>query len=81
MIGVWFLMKQAGVDTVYLAIESGSRRELRDIIKKPLAFERVLTHVKPERIVNRREAIKRLWWRFGWERPEIRKALVAKPDM
>jgi hypothetical protein len=45
----------------------------------PHAFERVLTHVKPERIVNRREAIKKLWWRFGWERPEIRKALVGLP--
>jgi hypothetical protein len=45
----------------------------------PHAFERVLTHVKPERIVNRRAAIKKLWWRFGWERPEIRKALVGLP--
>jgi type II restriction/modification system DNA methylase subunit YeeA len=43
------------------------------------AYERVLTHVRPERIVNRREAIKRLWWRFGWERPEIRKALIGLP--
>lgn len=43
----------------------------------PVAFERVLTHVRPERIVNRREAIKRLWWRFGWERPEIRKATAG----
>ncbi|MEO7797421.1 MAG: DNA methyltransferase [Opitutaceae bacterium] len=45
----------------------------------PQAFERVLTHVRPERLVNRREAIKRLWWRFGWERPEIRKALHGLP--
>ncbi|MEO6994084.1 MAG: DNA methyltransferase [Lacunisphaera sp.] len=45
----------------------------------PEAYERVLTHVKPERVVNRREAIKKLWWRFGWERPEIRKALVNLP--
>lgn len=45
----------------------------------PQAFERVLTHVRPERIINRREAIKRLWWRFGWERPEIRKALAGLP--
>ncbi len=41
----------------------------------PVAFERVVTHVRPERIVNRRDAIKRLWWRFGWERPEIRRAM------
>ncbi len=41
----------------------------------PAAFDHVVAHVKPERIVNRREAIKRLWWRFGWERPEIRKAM------
>jgi radical SAM superfamily enzyme YgiQ (UPF0313 family) len=35
------LMKQAGVDTIFLAIESGSKRVLRDIIKKPLVIERV----------------------------------------
>lgn len=45
----------------------------------PQAYQRVLTHVRPERVVNRREAIKRLWWRFGWERPEIRKALLNLP--
>jgi hypothetical protein len=39
------------------------------------AFQHVLTHVRPERLVNNREAIKKLWWRYGWERPEIRRAL------
>jgi hypothetical protein len=43
----------------------------------PAAFQHVLTHVRPERIVNRRDAIRRLWWRYGWERPEIRKAMVG----
>lgn len=41
----------------------------------PAAHNHVFAHVRPERIVNRREAIKKLWWRFGWERPEIRKAM------
>jgi hypothetical protein len=43
----------------------------------PAAFQHVLTHVRPERLPNRRAAIRRLWWRYGWERPEIRKALVG----
>ena len=36
-----YLMRQAGVDTIFLAIESGVKRVLHDIIKKPLAFDRV----------------------------------------
>lgn len=36
-----FLMKKAGVESVYLAIESGSPRVLRDIIKKPIRIEKV----------------------------------------
>lgn len=41
----------------------------------PAAFQHVIDHVKPERDVNRRDSIRRLWWRFGWERPLVRKAL------
>ena len=52
-----------------------SEEQARDT--NPQAFERVVTHVRPERIANRREAIKKLWWRFGWERPEIRKAMIG----
>lgn len=39
----------------------------------PAAFQHVLDHVKPERMTNRRESIRDLWWRFGWERPKLRK--------
>jgi anaerobic magnesium-protoporphyrin IX monomethyl ester cyclase len=35
------LMKKAGVDTIFLAIEHGSKRVLKDIIKKPIAFNRI----------------------------------------
>lgn len=35
------LMKNAGVDTLFLAIEHGSKRVLRDIIRKPIAFNRI----------------------------------------
>lgn len=38
----------------------------------PAAFQHVLDHVKPERMTNRRESIRNLWWRFGWERPKLR---------
>ncbi|WP_341988855.1 radical SAM protein [Azorhizobium sp. AG788] len=35
------LMRAAGVDTIFLAIESGSKRVLKEIIVKPIAFERI----------------------------------------
>jgi radical SAM superfamily enzyme YgiQ (UPF0313 family) len=35
------LMKSAGVDTIFLAIEHGSKRVLQDIIRKPIAFSRI----------------------------------------
>ena len=35
------LMKSAGVDTIFLAIEHGSKRVLKDIIRKPIAFSRI----------------------------------------
>ncbi|HZV93678.1 MAG TPA: radical SAM protein [Caldimonas sp.] len=35
------LMKAAGVDTIFLAIEHGSKRVLKEIIKKPIAFSRI----------------------------------------
>jgi radical SAM superfamily enzyme YgiQ (UPF0313 family) len=34
-------MRQAGVDTIFLAIESGSKRVLKEIIVKPISFERI----------------------------------------
>ncbi len=43
----------------------------------PAAFQHVIDYVKPERDHNRRDSIRRLWWRFGWERPLLRKALVG----
>ncbi len=43
----------------------------------PHAFQHVATHVRPERVVNRRDAIRKFWWRYGWERPEIRRAMVG----
>lgn len=43
----------------------------------PAAFQHVMNHVKPERDQNRREALKKYWWRFGWERPVLRKSLVG----
>ena len=35
------LMKAAGVDTIFLAIEHGSKRVLKDIIRKPIAFRQI----------------------------------------
>jgi anaerobic magnesium-protoporphyrin IX monomethyl ester cyclase len=35
------VMKQAGVDTIFLAIEHGSKRVLKDIIRKPISFARI----------------------------------------
>jgi len=35
------LMRAAGVDTLYLAIEHGSARVLKDVIKKPIAVKKI----------------------------------------
>jgi radical SAM superfamily enzyme YgiQ (UPF0313 family) len=35
------LMKAGGVGTIFLAIEHGSKRVLKDIIRKPIAFNRI----------------------------------------
>jgi anaerobic magnesium-protoporphyrin IX monomethyl ester cyclase len=35
------LMKAAGVDTLFLAIEHGSKRVLKDVIRKPIAYNRI----------------------------------------
>ncbi|TWI07288.1 class I SAM-dependent DNA methyltransferase [Aerolutibacter ruishenii] len=40
----------------------------------PMAYQRALDYVKPERDQNRRAAIRDKWWRFGWERPVMRAA-------
>ncbi|WP_184446368.1 class I SAM-dependent DNA methyltransferase [Rhodospirillum centenum] len=44
-------------------------------IANPAAFQHVMLYVKPERDHNRRDSIKKLWWRFAWERPTLREAL------
>lgn len=52
----------------------------------PAAYEHLVEHVLPERRLNRRDSIRTLWWRFGWERPELREALrglkrfIATPE-
>jgi hypothetical protein len=43
----------------------------------PAAFQWVHDRVKPERDQNRRATIRENWWRFGWERPVLRKAIAG----
>ena len=40
-----------------------------------ILYQHLMTHVKPERDQNARESIRRLWWRFGWERPILRRII------
>ncbi len=47
------------------------------LLANPAAYQHVFNHVKPERDQNRRAALKDNWWKFGWERPVLRKALVG----
>ena len=50
---------------------------LQDAIQQNAhAYQRVKTLVKPLRDENRRESIREIWWRFAWERPELRAALA-----
>ncbi|MEI6653797.1 MAG: DNA methyltransferase, partial [Verrucomicrobiota bacterium] len=51
--------------------------EAEALTLNPAAYQHVLNHVKPERDQNRRAALKDNWWKFGWERPVLRKALVG----
>jgi len=41
----------------------------------PAALQHLVDRVKPERDHNARKSIRQLWWRFGWERPQLRLAL------
>ena len=41
----------------------------------PAAYQHVIDYVKPERDHNNRKVLKDIWWRFGWERPQLRAAL------
>ncbi|WP_395790164.1 class I SAM-dependent DNA methyltransferase [Aquimonas sp.] len=41
------------------------------------AYQHVIDYVKPERDHNKRDQLSRLWWRFGWERPQLRAALLG----
>lgn len=45
----------------------------------PVLYDRVADRVKPERLANRRETLRRHWWRFGWPRRELRDALTGLP--
>jgi DNA-binding FrmR family transcriptional regulator len=49
--------------------------EERARLDHPALYQHVLERVKPERAQNRRESIRRTWWRFGWERPVLRDQL------
>ncbi|KZC39889.1 DNA methyltransferase [Rhodanobacter sp. FW510-R12] len=43
----------------------------------PAAFQHVIDYVKPERDHNNRTALRELWWRFGWERPVLRRSMTG----
>ena len=43
----------------------------------PMLFDLVRTRVKPERDANRRPSLATSWWRFGYPRGELRRALVG----
>jgi len=68
-----YLMKAAGVDTIFLAIESGVKRVLQEIIKKPLAFDRVKPTIE---ILHKNEIFVCSFFVFGLpgERDDERRA-------
>jgi hypothetical protein len=49
--------------------------EARALKEHPVLFQHLLDYVKPERDHNARDSIRRVWWRFGWERPVLRKQI------
>lgn len=52
-----------------------SETELRD--RFPAVYQHLLVRVKPGRDANRRPSIRDKWWRFGWERPGLRRLLAG----
>ena len=58
-------------------IDFSFMREDEALSANPAAFQHILNHVKPERDQNRRAVLKDNWWKFGWERPVLRKALIS----
>ena len=66
---------QVARERYLIDFSSLSHDEARQV--NPAAFQRVIDRVKPERDHNNRTSIRELWWRFGWERPLLRKALVG----
>jgi hypothetical protein len=45
--------------------------------KFPAAYQRLVTHVKPERDHNNRDSYRKYWWLFGEPRKKFREALVG----
>ncbi|MCI1008256.1 class I SAM-dependent DNA methyltransferase [Pseudomonas oryzihabitans] len=41
----------------------------------PIAYQKLLTEVKPLRDQNPRKSIREQWWKFAWDRPVIRNGL------
>lgn len=56
-------------------IDFSDLSEQEALTSNAAAFQRVLDRVRPERVVNARKSIREQWWRFGWERPVLRRAL------
>jgi len=56
-------------------IDFSGMTEVQARTTNPAAFQHVIDYVLPERQHNRRDSIRTLWWRFGWERPLLRRAL------
>lgn len=60
----------------YLIDFTGMKQEQALLANLP-AFQHVIDFVKPERDHNNRRVLRELWWRFGWERPVLRAALMG----
>jgi len=60
-------------------IDFGCDSELDAAAKFQEPFRHIETHVKPERIHNRRKSLAQWWWIHGEPRPGLRKAIVGLP--
>jgi len=57
------------------AIDFAGLTDKEALALAPAEFQKLLTEVKPLRDSNARPSIRDIWWRFAWERPELRKAI------
>lgn len=66
-----------GVKQKRFVIDFGGRTEQEARRAHPQGYQQVYDQVKPFRAGCKRDPHRILWWRFGWQRPQLRQAISS----